>query len=59
MSLAGVEPLLATAAFWLMHIARVAIPECLSLAKAEFNTIRPRMLKIAARVVEHTSSIRV
>jgi len=48
-----------TAAFWLTHTVRAAIPEGHSLAKAEFNTIRLRLLKIAARVVEHTSRIRV
>lgn len=48
-----------TAAFWLMHTVRAAISEGHSLAKAEFNTIRLRLLKIAARVVEHTSRIRV
>ena len=36
-----------------------AIPEGHALAKAEFNTIRLRLLKIAARVVEHGRRIRV
>ena len=48
-----------TAAFWLMHTLRAAIPSGHALAKAEFNTLRLRLLKIAARVVEHTSRIRV
>ena len=48
-----------TAAFWLMHSVRAAIPQGQALAKAEFNTIRLRLLKIAARVVEHASRIRV
>ena len=48
-----------TAAFWLMHTMRAAIPEGHALAKAEFNTIRLRLLKIAARVVEYGSRIRV
>ena len=48
-----------TAAFWLMHTLRAAIPEGHALAKAEFNTLRLRLLKIAARVVEHASRIRV
>ena len=48
-----------TAAFWLMHTVRAAIPQGHALAKAEFNTLRLRLLKIAARVVEHISRIRV
>ena len=46
-----------TAAFWLMHTVRAAIPQGHALAKAEFHTLR--LLKIAARVVEHASRIRV
>jgi hypothetical protein len=48
-----------TAAFWLMHTVRAAIPQGHALAKAEFNTIRLRLLKVAARVIEHASRIRV
>ena len=48
-----------TAAFWLMQTVRAAIPQGHALAKAEFNTIRLRLLKIAARVVEHGCRIRV
>ena len=48
-----------TAAFWLMHTVRAAIPQGHALAKAEFNTIRLRLMKIAARVVEHGHRIRV
>jgi hypothetical protein len=48
-----------TAAFWLMHTLRAAIPSGHALAKAEFNTLRLRILKIAARVIEHGSRIRV
>lgn len=48
-----------TAAFWLMHTLRAAIPSGHALAKAEFNTLRLRLLKIAARIVEHGSRIRV
>ncbi len=50
---------LAAAAFWLMHTLRAAIPSGHALAKAQFNTLRLRLLKIAARVVEHGSRIRV
>ena len=42
-----------------MHTLRAAIPEGHALAEAEFNTIRLRLLKIAARVVEHGRRIRV
>jgi Transposase DDE domain group 1 len=48
-----------TAAYVLMHTVRAAIPQGHALAKAEFNTIRLRLLKIAARVVEHVQRIRV
>jgi hypothetical protein len=48
-----------TAAFWLMRTVRAAIPEGHALAKAEFNTLRLRLLKIAARVVEYASRIRI
>jgi hypothetical protein len=54
-----VRLMLHTAAFWLMSTVRAAIPEGHALAKAEFNTLRLRLLKIAARVVEHASRIRV
>ena len=50
--------MLTTAAFWLMHTVRAAIPEGHALARAEFHTIRLRLLKIAVRVVEHASRIR-
>ena len=54
-----VRLVLHTAAFWLMHGVRAAIPQSSPLAKAEFTTIRARLLKIAARVIEHASRIRI
>lgn len=48
-----------SAAFWLMHAVRAAIPEGHTLARAEFTTLRLKLLKIAARVVELGSRIRV
>jgi hypothetical protein len=36
-----------------------AIPAASPLAKAEFVTIRTKLIKIAARVIEHTVRIRV
>jgi hypothetical protein len=48
-----------TAAFWLMHGVRAAIPQTDPLAKAEFATIRERLIKIGARVIEYIARIRV
>jgi hypothetical protein len=48
-----------TAAFWLMHGVRAAIPKTSPLANGEFATIRERLLKIGARVIEHIARIRV
>ena len=50
---------LATAAFWLMREVRRAIPAGHRMARAEFATIRERLLKIAARIVEMKARIRV
>ncbi len=46
-------------AYWLMLSLRDAVPAASPLAKAEFNTIRLRLLKIAARVVEKAARIRI
>ena len=54
-----VRLVLHTAAFWLMHTVRAAIPETSPLAKAEFATIRERLIKVGARVIEHISRIRI
>jgi hypothetical protein len=54
-----VRLVLHTAAFWLMHSVRAAIPQTSPLAKAEFATIRERLIKIGARVIEHTARIRI
>lgn len=48
-----------TAAFWLMHAVRCAVPQLHPLAKAEFVSIRERLLKIGARVLERVARIRV
>jgi hypothetical protein len=48
-----------TAAFWLMHAVRAAVPQTDPLAKAEFATIRERLIKIGARVIEHAARIRI
>jgi hypothetical protein len=54
-----VRLVLHTAAFWLMHAVRSAIPETNPIAKAEFATIRERLIKIGARVIEHIARIRI
>jgi len=48
-----------TAAFWLMHAVRAAIPQANPLANCEFATIRERLIKIGARVIEHIARIRI
>ncbi len=48
-----------TAAYWLMLTIRDAIPHPRDLAKAEFTTLRLKLLKIAARVTETASRIRL
>lgn len=53
-----VRLMLHSAAFALMHTVRAAVPEGHALARCEFTTIRLRLMKIAARVVEHASRIR-
>ena len=42
-----------------MLAVRDAIPKVQDLAKAEFKTLRLRLLKIAARIIETKSRIRV
>jgi hypothetical protein len=48
-----------TAAYWLMLSVREAIPAARDLARAEFATLRLRLLKIAVRVQETASRIRL
>ena len=54
-----VRLVLHTAAFWLMHGVRAAIPQASPLAKCEFATLRERLIKIGARVIEHVARIRI
>ena len=51
--------ILHTAAYWLMWAVRRAMPTSAALRTAEFATIRLRLLKLAARVIETASRIRV
>ena len=54
-----VRLVLHTAAYWLMLSVREAIPAARDLARAEFATLRLRLLKIAVRVQEGASRIRL
>jgi hypothetical protein len=51
--------ILHTAAYWLLHATRAAAPAGSAWATAEFTTLRLRLIKIAARVVEGAARIRV
>ena len=51
--------ILHTAAYWLMLTVRDAIPKAHALASAEFTTIRLRLLKLGARVIEMASRVRL
>jgi Transposase DDE domain group 1 len=51
--------ILHTAAYWLVHMVRGAIPKMHGLASAEFATIRLRLLKVAARVSETATRVRL
>lgn len=51
--------ILHTAAFWLMWRVQQEIPKATGLATAEFATLRLRLLKVAARIVESATRIRI
>ncbi len=51
--------ILHTAAYWLMWTVRQALPETAALRAAEFATIRLRLIKLAARVIETASRVRI
>jgi hypothetical protein len=51
--------ILHTAAYWLMWRVQQAIPKTATLAVAQFDTLRLRLLKVAARVIETATRIRV
>jgi hypothetical protein len=54
-----VRLVLHTAAYWLMLTVRDAIPRPQPLATAEFTTLRMRLLKIAARITETATRVRI
>jgi Transposase DDE domain group 1 len=51
--------ILHTAAYWLLLTVRDAIATTHALAKAEFTTLRLRLLKVGARVIETASRVRL
>jgi hypothetical protein len=51
--------ILHTAAYWLMLTVRDAIPGAHALAKAEFATLRSRLLKVGARIRETAHRVRI
>lgn len=54
-----VRLVLHTAAYWLMLTVRDAIPKAHALATAEFATLRLRLLKLGARIIETVSRVRL
>jgi len=54
-----VRLVLHTGAYWLMLTLRDAIPHPQPLARAAFTTLRLRLLKLAARVIETASRVRI
>ena len=54
-----VRLVLHTAAYWLMLTLREAVPKAHRLAKAEFATLRLRLLKLGTRVIETVSRVRL
>ena len=54
-----VRLVLHTGAYWLMLGLRDAIPALQPLARAEFTTLRMRLIKIGARIVETASRVRI
>jgi len=51
--------ILHTAAYWLLWRVQQAMPKTAALARAELTTLRLRLLKVAARVMESATRIRI
>ena len=51
--------ILHTAAYWLMLTVRDAVPSAHALSKAEFATLRLRVLKIGARIRETAQRVHI
>src|SRR3954464_3819205 len=54
-----VRLVLPTAAYWLILTMRAAIPNLNPLATAEFRTVRLRLIKVAARIIETATRVRI
>jgi hypothetical protein len=54
-----VRLVLHTAAYWLMHTLRSRLPAASPLARCEFTTLRQRLIKTGARIIEHAARIRI
>ena len=54
-----VRLVLHSAAYWLMLTVRDAIPKPQPLASAEFTTLRLRLLKVAGRITETATRVRI
>ena len=54
-----VAVLLRTGAYWLMLAVRDAIPRPQTLSTAKFTTLRMCLIKIAARITETTTRVRI
>lgn len=54
-----VRLVLHTAAFWLMRELRLRVPAAHKLRHAEFTTLRLGLVKVAARITETTSRVRI
>jgi len=54
-----VRLVLHTAAYWLLLTLRDRVPRTHELASAEFATLRLRLLKVAGRVIETASRVRI
>jgi hypothetical protein len=54
-----VRLVLHTAAYWLLLTLRDAIPKTQPIAHVEFKTLRLRLIKVAARVIETATRVRV
>src|SRR3954470_5422999 len=46
-------------AYWLVRAARAPTPKPQPLARAEFTTLRLRLIKVAARVIETATRVRI
>jgi hypothetical protein len=51
--------ILHTAAYWLMLALRDAVPRRMPLHWAEFATLRQKLLKVGARVIEKAARVRI